>query len=1809
MPQSPELAGGEGFTFEGDAAAYYLSALLAEAYAPGIDDRIVVRVSVQQRNSGEPLDDVIVDFEDAAKQPARLSLQVKRSLTISKAETNTDFRDIVRDSWATLKKSDFRINTNRYGAAVGTVTSAQKERALKTLCGWARESLTADHFDDRFAPNGDASDEIKTVKNDISVLLEKVAKGTPCTSEEVHQFLAHFVLIRFDFLCEGATDPPDAINRIRDCLAANDVTKAPLVWSRIVQLARASDGKAGQFDRARLVRSISSVVRLRGATSFHLDLEKLTDLARSYANLIPDDVGGTKLDRTSLFEKLDAKLTTARVVQVRGLPGSGKSVVVRRAVQRSLERGPVLFLKAEQLEGTSWISYAASQGLSGAPLERLLVEVGVAGTPILFIDAIDRVEKKHQPVILDVIRAIVESPLLDNWRVVVSLRDTGIEVLRDWLGEFLDVLKVETLGVGQLGDEEAEILAKAKPQLRPLLFGPAQVREIVRRPFFAKVLNQSYMADPGTPTFVPQSEVDLIENWWRRGGYNETGQRAIERQRVLLNLARVRSRQLSQPIRLSQLTSVAHIDDLRSDGILQNARAGISVHFAHDIFFEWAFFYVLSDCGPQWMEEIRACGEPPAVARVVELVSQWEFTRGNSWPGYLAQTEASGLRSQWLRAWLVGPLGAASFEAGEDQFALAVFADDFRLFRKALIWFQAEKISPNPNILASAIPQEQRQRFADFLGWPSDLPTWRRLIGFILRCISDIPQRLYPEIVAIFDVWQNALADLPNPTSHVLLQQCSTWLAAIDANGAVDGSDGHSAYWGKVPGLGDFRKSLSQLLLISSKAEPTLASDYLHRVINSGRIREEEFHEIISRSSTLARSLPQSVVELSLVFLRTELPQERVARERQEVHDAAEWREAILAKPDAERTRQEQMALSFGPSLRTIGDFNRHDWEGLSIHDDYRSFWPPSPLREPFHSLFQSSPDEALRLLRGLCNHAMAAWRQLHCHSRDHGGTPIPLEMEFPWGTQCFWGFDREYLWFRSTWAPKVIGCGFMALEEWCFAELARGRAVDELIQKIVEGNRCIAILGIAAMLVLHTGTVSEATLPFVTSQRLLAADHNRWAQDISSTANLSGFMHHTDKPHFEAVQAANARPVRKIQLASIVPWFVFATEPIRTRVRDAIRNFKNDLPFQYEEQRNIPQVHDRLAAQALKYAELADQENYQAYRTKENSSQIAIVHVSPSAAKPENIARTEEASKYLMQSGLWVWASTSFEKRTIQDTYMIEDAIALAKEADSGDLFMHSNDENGVQDFPVRRGAVAATAAIVLNFREGRAPEDLEWARGVLGRAIRLPEKPDPMWSPESVIPWHQAIYAARGLAADLREGTAVDGAAHDLVTLIAHPLQVVSLAALEETCRLWSWNPRLTWAGLMLGFSLCHVPRRTHGRSRQQGEVLHLASEAQTAVDAALTFYERESGWKSLPLPPPAWVKVDPLQNPRVMQRRASQRISQIIREKSVLADTTDPADEWGEPDVFWHSDQAAKVIELIPIDEVLSSSARNVLLDFLAGVLDWTNQKNAPPWAKSRGQDRSAHRLFTWTHVLGSTLGRVAGLLSLGDFQHRFLDAILGLEGEHCWDILSPFVRTYVCTYVYDAPVVPTDAVPILGLCLERLLQDSAFKRGAYRSGKFSDSDQSELVRTLMFVSVERADLAARYVNGDWSEINRILPLIDRFVRAGGWTASVMEPFLTLCERAKANYPAEVFADQVLAVISDGLDNLEGWRGTFIPARIAELVQYFAHRDASMTLTLAQKFLRILDMLVDMGDRRSAALQLGEAFREIRLSIGNR
>jgi hypothetical protein len=1412
------------------------------------------------------------------------------------------------------------------------------------------------------------------------------------------------------------------------------------------------------------------------------------------------------------------------------------------------------------------------------------VKIEETGTPILFIDAIDRIEKEQQPVILDIIRTINQSAELKSWRIIASLRDTGIDALQHWLGDVIDGMSIETLPLANLNDEEAEELAVGNPSLRSLLFGSAQLEGIVRRPFFAKVLHQNYTMDPQV-TFQPRSEVELITNWWRLGGYNETGQHAVERQRLLLNLAQIRARTLNKPIKLSQLNAVTHIEALKSDGLLQSVRDGISVRFTHDIFFEWAYFYVLADHEDQWIAEIQTCGEPPALARVVELTSQWEYSKGENWHTYLESSQVSGVRTQWLRAWLLGPLGLPDLLTQDDEYTKTVFADNFLLFKKALVWFQAEKITPNQSIATLVISSALQQRYAYLASWPSDCILWRRFIDLILTHISHVPQRLYPDILPVFEIWQNVFFGTPNPVSRAVLLQCEQWLNAIDKINYREWRSYNASYWREVPELESFRKSLRQLILRSSMAEPAMVSNYLQQASQSSNLRKDVFHNVLAISHLLTQSHSDDIVVLSLACFKQELPANQLARETAEKQRSKQRLKAIQAKPKSERTPHEQAQLENASLFLTLGN-TYHDWEQLCLDDGLQYFWPPSPLREPFHSLFQHSPNNALRLVQELCNHASTAWRQMHVYSNESTGTPVPLELTFPWGNQQFWGNDRTYQWFRATSAPHVLGCALMALEAWCFAELKRGRPVDALLQQIVTGNESIAILGVAVMLTLHTETVSHTTLPLLTSQRVLSADHQRMCQDmVSATTGLTSFNTETDKQHIEAIHTADARAVRQKELKGLIlPHFISGGE-YSELLQSRILGFTDSLPFQYEEHRNMPQYRTKLLAEAKEYAELVEQSNYQ-FRSDENKPGLMIIsHTSPSSAAPKHIARVKDAKKFLNFASLLAWASKSLEAKVIQDTFTLSEAIAAGKEIDAHDVLAQYAVGEKETQLTIYRGALSATAAVVLMFREEIASEELDWARDVLMRALNRKEKVDRFWTPDTISFDHPLIFVGKGLTTEFHAETLQHDTVRNLLVLMTHPLKAVSLAATRESCTLWKVEPKMVWASLVLVFSRSCTSPRSLCNYREQSYIDLPPPDAETVIESLLKFTEGDGEWPHLPVPPSPWVK----------------RLSSDDE-----GDSSSDADKWDVPDIIWNAKDAGKILSLVPIESILVSERKDELLSFLQHTLSWTIQKYAKLGNQSGRDTHSLSEISEWSLELGTILGQLAGLMPFSSFKTHFLEPIIKLEDNHCLELLYPLVDIYICRFVYDAQTVPSEAVALLEACLNRLLECPEFEQNTLLCKSLSGFQQPRLVNTLMFISVKQAGGSARYANGDWSELSLILPIIDRFVRAAGWEPSVMSSYLTLCERAKMTYPAGMFAEQILSVLSQGADKLRGWQGTLLPDRIAELVQHFAHRDTPMTVDLAQKLLRVLDILVDIGDRRSASLQLSESFREIRRAL---
>ena len=150
-PASTELTGGAGFSYEDTVVAYYLSSLLRRERAAG-QTGFVTSVAVQQQGHGNPMDDLVVEFDDVGTKRV-LSLQIKRSVTISGAAKNDEFRGIIAAAVKTQTLEYFTEAADACGFVVEHVT-ADTFRTLTLLIDWAKASTKSADFGQRFLPTG-----------------------------------------------------------------------------------------------------------------------------------------------------------------------------------------------------------------------------------------------------------------------------------------------------------------------------------------------------------------------------------------------------------------------------------------------------------------------------------------------------------------------------------------------------------------------------------------------------------------------------------------------------------------------------------------------------------------------------------------------------------------------------------------------------------------------------------------------------------------------------------------------------------------------------------------------------------------------------------------------------------------------------------------------------------------------------------------------------------------------------------------------------------------------------------------------------------------------------------------------------------------------------------------------------------------------------------------------------------------------------------------------------------------------------------------------------------------------------------------------------------------------------------------------------------------------------------------------------------------------------------------------------------------------------------------------------------------------
>jgi hypothetical protein len=464
--------------------------------------------------------------------------------------------------------------------------------------------------------------------------------------------------------------------------------------------------------------------------------------------------------------------------------------------------------------------------------------------------------------------------------------------------------------------------------------------------------------------------------------------------------------------------------------------------------------------------------------------------------------------------------------------------------------------------------------------------------------------------------------------------------------------------------------------------------------------------------------------------------------------------------------------------------------------------------------------------------------------------------------------------------------------------------------------------------------------------------------------------------------------------------------------------------------------------------------------------------------------------------------------------------------------------------------------------------------------RVARMREPPDPFSG--SRIPWHPANHLAFALAHDRRSPAPRTSSARLLIELTAHPIEGVGQLAFSAL--LTDPDEHVRWVAGQLA-----IERSFYYRSKMNDKGDRDDSSGRQARDASLTrALERLSAETDTPMPeiPPAWVQAKPA-------RRVRQPSEGGI--------------EWGDPDPSFDAQRASKFLSLFPVEAWCGSATYcSMFVKTLKELCAWTAERLMPSWLPQRrgGPDRTTGRLTEWNSVLGDIIARATPFFTAQSVRSDFVGPFL-VDNEEGLKVLTPFASMTVIRHVIDAKTIPANTFELLEGVVDRVVADPVFRPGGYRAGEVRGWDMPKLVRALLFVNFEKTTMgSARFANGDWSEIARVMPIVTRLVRATGWSTFVMGNLMTLCERAGAHYPLDAFTEQTSAVLAAIANAKGGWSGTMLPARIAGTVQRLADANFPLRLDQAQALLRILDALIDLGDRRSAALEQTEAFKGIQI-----
>jgi hypothetical protein len=1721
---SPYGTGGGGTHLEARVAASCLAAVLCEGSIRGLPGEFATRVLSQRAAFGDPLDDLIIDGVHSDGRKTQLHLQVKNKLTFT--ENDDEWVGVLKRAWDSVSKSGFDSTCQRVGVGIGTF-NARVEQHYQSIFNWAEHSTDAAHFFERIEQGDYSHQDKQSFVATVQAILEPHAKRE-LTDDELWRFLKVFVITHYDFQSGPASrDAANVIDRLKGILPPERRDQASGIWDHLVAKAGEMLPVGGGATRATLKEALSQDgITVGAAPSFWKDIQSLQLESERALGDIKSDIQGLKLHRAAAYEEVRQALVDGRFVQIDGEPGTGKSAVLKEIAEESARNGPVLVLKDTRIRPQGWSAHAHELGVSG-DIAALLREFACAGEPILFIDGIDKItDPAVQLTVNDVLRSIANDEGLADWRVLVTIREQNLRHLETWLdSDALKKLPLRTILVQPLDSAELALVAQTFPRLRPLLAQSGGPDIILRRPFFLNAL----LSLVGSAGQLPATEVELLKLWWEMGGSDRKEFSPAQYRRNLLQaLAEALCSAPNKEVSIRDLPPEP-VEELKSAGVLRDKVLGHSVVFTHDIYEEWTLCEYLIGQQSGIAALLAGAGEPDILIRPMQLLGAYVLeTSANpdAWKAFLDSVSAAALRPVWQRTVLTLCLQSTRTTQLLQKVTDYLFANDGEQLRKLMLAMTTIEVLPNPLFLNEQLTRdlepEERARYAHILAIPKGL-TWIRFLDWLMPHMPTLPPTLIPDVLPVFMSWQDQYAGGRVRHCRQIGEISYGWLKEIEnCTHPRDFRKYRTPFGGALSGR-DAKKSVRALFLISAGSVPELATEYLQGKAADRDHAHMFLCEILRNSVPLGRYVPSALVDFLLAVLLEDLDDES------------------------------------GP----FGTHSVIDDPGIA---DHREFYPASPMQPPFLNLLRLHPDQGLRLIRGLSNHAVASWRVVRERGRRYSQpvAPVPVSLTFPWGVQSFWGDGQVYLWFRGVWGNDAVESALMALEQWALEQLDKGAVFDDIFRKVIEGNDAVAALGIGVSLCLaHPDKSLQCAYPLLTCPYLWEWDSARIVFEHCPTNAMGNW--YQDRVYLSAVRALNERPHRKQALRELIPYFIYsADEALLEAYTKDIRSFPDRLPISYEEEKADANHMAGLHKKMTLFAEQGDPQYFKAAQTKDGKH-IQIWSEPPSLEKDEY---KEQQQRHLLLNeylGVAMWANKSLESGNLDERFPIQDGLAKARNWDEPDLF---DTRTGTMEERHRASAVAGAAYVAAKYS---APGDwtdelAAWCLNVIERAATGPENLKEVNVRNAVLLMHPAVIAAHGYSALLARGVEPERCQVGLLNLVVDALQAVQVAVLASAKYYAAQQPVFYWILLNLAIEQCVVGRddivdyhSIEWEKRESDRKVALLDRAE-----ALLRSKETPPFPTIPMP---WKKVGK------SSRREWRDTKGYARNNSVFL-----------------YDLGEKMIPEICLEAILGDADRHgKFLTLVSELLEYSFQEVVPPFATSK-RDYRGNVPFEWVYRFSAWCGGLCARLTY-DEAKSILTRIWGRDTETALLMLQSVMRVFMIRAFLRPTEISDEHLALWSEMTDWLFKSPEWIHNSRRDHLDREFTYCAFASLFCFAS----DLGPLVcgVEPAWPHLRKFLPVIQRAICEFGVNVTLYLAVTTFLKRGGMDLMPEPSLAWLRSVVEDRKADQNFWESN--GENTVEVLKLLISQKGNLLTADHRKSITLIaDILIDNGVRGAGFLQ---------------